>query len=127
MYGLLPYEHQMSVVNVVLRRTPDSTIPIKSKERLVIQCGFRRFIVNPIFSQHTNSDRHKYERYFRPADTVVATFYAPIQFPPAPILCFKENLDGSLKLVANGSLLSCNPDRIVLKRIVLSGHPYKVN
>lgn len=58
-YGLLPHEHQMSVVNVVLKRTPDSNIPIKSKERLIIQCGYRRFIVNPIFSQHTNSDRHK--------------------------------------------------------------------
>lgn len=58
-YGLLPHEQQMSVVNVVLKRTPESNIPIKSKERLIIQCGYRRFIVNPIFSQHTNSDRHK--------------------------------------------------------------------
>lgn len=58
-YGMLPHEHQFCVVNVVLKRTPESTIPIKSKERLIIQCGYRRFIVNPIFSQHTNSDRHK--------------------------------------------------------------------
>ena len=58
-YGLLPHEHQMSVVNAVLKRAPDSTIPIKSKERLIMQCGFRRYIINPVFSQHTNSDRHK--------------------------------------------------------------------
>lgn len=58
-YGLLPHENQMCVVNAVLKRTPDSTIPIKSKERLIVQCGYRRFIVNPVFSQHTNSDRHK--------------------------------------------------------------------
>lgn len=57
----------------------------------------------------------------------MATFYAPIQFPPAPILCFQEQPDTSLRLVANGVLMSCNPDRIVLKRIVLSGHPYKIN
>lgn len=24
-------------------------------------------------------------------------------------------------------MLSCNPDRIVVKRVILSGHPYKVN
>lgn len=58
-YGLLPHENQMCVMNVVLKRSPDSTIPLKSKERLIVQCGYRRFIVNPIFSQHTNSDRHK--------------------------------------------------------------------
>lgn len=58
-YGLLPHESQMCVMNVALKRSPGSTAPIKSKERLIVQCGYRRFIVNPIFSQHTNSDRHK--------------------------------------------------------------------
>lgn len=58
-YGLLPHEHKMCTVNAVLKRAPDSTIPIKSKEKLIIQCGYRRFIVNPIFSAHTNGDKHK--------------------------------------------------------------------
>lgn len=126
LYGLLPHEHKMSVMNVLLKRTQDSSIPIKSKERLIFQCGYRRFMVNPVFSQHTNSDKHKYERFFQPNATVVATFFAPIQFPPAPVLCFRENPNTSLTLVATGSLLSCTPDRVVLKRVALSGHPFKV-
>lgn len=126
-YGLLPHEHQMSVMNVILKRIPDSEVPIKSKERLIVQCGYRRFVVNPVFSQHTNGDKHKFERYFRPESTVVATFYAPIQFSPAPVLCFKENPDSSLALVARGFVLSCNPDRVILKRVVLSGHPKRNN
>lgn len=59
LYGLLPHEHQMCVMNVVLQRIPDSEVPLKSKEQLIVQCGYRRFVVNPIYSQHTNGDKHK--------------------------------------------------------------------
>ncbi|CAH2015900.1 unnamed protein product [Acanthoscelides obtectus] len=124
--GMFPHEHKMSVLNVVLKRTNNFTAPIKSKERLIFQCGYRRFTVNPVFSSHTNGQKHKFERYFQPDSTAVATFYAPIQFPPAPVLCYKE-VFGTLVLVATGSLLSCNPDRLVIKRIVLSGHPMKIH
>ncbi|XP_041976321.1 pre-rRNA-processing protein TSR1 homolog [Aricia agestis] len=126
-FGLLPHEHKMSVMNVVLKRTGASDEPIKSKERLIFQVGYRRFIVNPIFSQHTNGSKHKYERFFQPASTCVATFFAPIQFSPSTVLCFKEKKNTQLQLVASGVLLSCNPDRLVIKRIVLSGHPFKVH
>ncbi|XP_068153336.1 pre-rRNA-processing protein TSR1 homolog [Drosophila tropicalis] len=126
-YGMLPHEHQMCVMNVVLQRMPDSEVPLKSKEQLIVQCGYRRFVVNPIYSQHTNGDKHKFERFFRPHETICATFYAPIQFPPSAVLAFKVNPDSSLALVARGRLLSCNPDRIVLKRVVLSGHPMRIN
>ena len=126
-FGLLPYEHKMSLLNLVLKHTNISQQPIKSKERLIFQCGFRRFTACPVFSQHTNGNKHKYERYFQPESIVVASMYAPITFPPCPVLCYLEKLNGSLELVATGSVLSANPDRIVVKRVVLSGHPFKVH
>ncbi|KAG8298608.1 ribosome biogenesis protein tsr1 [Homalodisca vitripennis] len=128
-YGLLPHEQKMSVLNMVLKRQPIFRFqdPIKSKEQLVFQCGYRRFRASPIFSQHTNGSKHKYERYFQPNSTVVATVFAPITFPPASVLAFKEKKDGTQVLVATGSVLSVNPDRVVVKRVVLSGHPFKVH
>ncbi|CAG2220967.1 TSR1 [Mytilus edulis] len=65
---------------------------------------------------------------FLPADTVtMATVYAPTMFPPASVLVFKETYSGEHELVATGSLHSVNPNRIVTKRTVLSGLPFKIN
>jgi len=126
--SLLPHEHRMSVVNMAVRRSLLShSRPVKSKERLVFHCGFRRFAACPVFSQHTNGDKHKYERFFMEGETVVMTTFAPITFPPAPVLVFQEQSGGDHGLLATGSLLSVDPDRIVVKRTVLSGHPFKVH
>lgn len=127
LYGLLKYEQKMSVVNVLLRKHPSYSQPIKSKEKLIFHIGCRRFVACPIFSAHTNGNKFKYER-FLPSDTAtIASMFAPITFPPASVIVFKEEGDGSQVLVATGSLLSVNADRLVIKRAVLSGHPYKIN
>ena len=87
--SLLPHEHRMSVVNLAVRRhTQSGSLPVKSKSRLIFQLGWRRFAACPIFSQHTNGNKHKYERYFRDGAMVMTTF-APIAFPPAPVLVFQ--------------------------------------
>ncbi|KAM9318836.1 pre-rRNA-processing protein TSR1 homolog [Pholidichthys leucotaenia] len=125
--SLLPHEQKMSVMHVLVRRHPSNTEPIRSKEELVFHCGFRRFRASPIFSQHTSADKHKMERFLRPDTPTVVSVYAPITFPPAGVLLFKQRDDGIQDLVAAGSLLSCDPQRVVLKRIVLSGHPFKIN
>ncbi|XP_068601560.1 pre-rRNA-processing protein TSR1 homolog isoform X1 [Brachionichthys hirsutus] len=125
--SLLPHEQKMSVMHLLVRRHPSNTAPIKSKEELVFHCGFRRFRAAPIFSQHTSADKHKMERFLRPDAPTVVSLYAPITFPPAGVLLFKQRTDGVQDLVATGSLLSCDPQRVVLKRLVLSGHPFKIN
>ena len=83
--------------------------------------GIRSFSAGAVFSQHSPGEKHKFERYFQPGSTVVASVYAPIHFPPAPVLVFKEASDGQLRFVATGTLLHANPDRMIIKRIRLSG------
>ncbi|XP_017397124.1 pre-rRNA-processing protein TSR1 homolog isoform X2 [Cebus imitator] len=86
-FSLLPHEQKMSVLNMVVRRDPGNTEPVKAKEELIFHCGFRRFRASPLFSQHTA---------------------------------------GMHSLIATGHLMSVDPDRMVIKRVVLSGHPFKI-
>jgi pre-rRNA-processing protein TSR1 len=110
-----------------VQRHPSYTDVVKSKEDLLVQCGFRRFRSTPIFSQHNiNCDKHKFERFLQPDRTSVASVFAPITFTPAPVLLFKE-VQGRPRLVASGTLLGADPNRIMLKKVVLTGYPYKIH
>ncbi|XFF87984.1 hypothetical protein AB1E18_014203 [Capra hircus] len=125
-FSLLPHEQKMSVLNMVVSRHPGNTEPVKAKEELIFHCGFRRFRASPLFSQHTAADKHKFQRFLTADTALVVTVYAPITFPPASVLLFKQNSNGMHSLIATGHLLSVDPDRMVIKRVVLSGHPFKI-
>jgi pre-rRNA-processing protein TSR1 len=122
--GMLRHENRRSVVHFGLQRVDDAQEggPVKAKEPLEMHCGFARFVGRPMLSEHNaNSDKHKMERYLVHGRYTVASFYGPAVYAPAPALLFRPG--GAL--VATGSALGADPDRIVLKRIVLTGYPYK--
>jgi pre-rRNA-processing protein TSR1 len=92
LFGLLPYEHKLSVVNFVVQRTASYTATVKSKDSVIVMCGFRQYVVQPLYSSYTRggaNNVHKFERFLQHKPTV-ATIYAPIQFGPAPVLMFKH-------------------------------------
>jgi pre-rRNA-processing protein TSR1 len=118
MFGLLKHENKMSILNLILKRTPSNNSTIMSKERLIFHIGARRFTACPIFSQHTNGDKHKvyekkynnylnnkiyssfqFERTMPENDTFVATIYAPITFMPASVLVYKQLENGIYSFV----------------------------
>lgn len=56
----------------------------------------------------------------------MASFYGETTYPPANALLFKTNEHGVKQLVASGELMKPDPLRVVLKRIILCGYPFKV-
>ncbi|KAK4048762.1 ribosome biogenesis protein tsr1 [Microbotryomycetes sp. JL201] len=142
-FGLLKHEHKYSVMHFTITRNTEYSDTVRSKDPLVAQIGFRRFVVNPIFSQHTmrNNGRgannvHKFERFLRHSGVTahVATAYMPITFGNVPAVLLRLPSSGAnsadapqVNLVGSGALLSSDPTRITAKRYILTGHPFKVH
>lgn len=127
--GLLQHESKMSVLHFSIKKHETYSAPIKSKEELIFHVGFRQFVARPIFStDNMNSDKHKMERFLHAGRFSVASIYAPISFPPLPLIALKQAEEGSAPaVVAVGSLRSVDPDRIILKKIILTGYPQRVS
>ncbi len=125
-FSLLRYENKVSVLHFNIQKHPSFDAPLRSKERLVFYTGFRSFEARPIFSEHNlNCDKHKFSRFLHGGRFAVATAFGPVSMPPCPVLVFKETAT-STTLVATGTLHSVDPDRIILKRILLTGYPVRV-
>ena len=125
--GLLEHENKMSVLHFTIKRTCNYSDLIKSKEPLIFQTGFRSFEAKPIFSEsNLNCDKHKMERFLREDCFSMASVYGPITYMPCPLLVYKRLQGGQLVLVATGSLTKVDPDRIMLKKVVLTGLPIRV-
>lgn len=133
-FSLLKHENQLSVAHFLVRRvTMDilgnhnsiSDKPPASKEIFLIRCGHRHWLTRPIFSQHSlNTDKHKFERFICCGQHYVASVLGPITFAPVPCFFFRPSTG---ELVAVGHALDCNPNRVVLKRVVLTGLPARTH
>lgn len=124
MGALLKHENRLSVLNFSVQRASSfAGETLKSKDEVSFHCGFRRFQGRPVFSdQSLKSDQHLFQRFLPHTGWSVATVYGPVTFQPASLLLFKS--DG--QLVASGTLKNVNPNRVVLKRVILTGTPVKV-
>ncbi|KAF8629138.1 hypothetical protein AX17_005724 [Amanita inopinata Kibby_2008] len=134
LYGLLQHEHKITVLNFTVQRNTEYDGSIRSKDSLLLCVGPRRMRVNPIYSQHSQrggkgtNNVHKFERYLRHGVTNVATTYGPMIFGNQPCVLLKETTDlHAPHLVAMGSFFNPDTTRITAKRIILTGHPFKVH
>lgn len=131
--GLLPHENKVAVINMGLSQSNGCNqledIPIKSKDILTFRCGWRTWKGRPVFSQNNlNSDKHKFERFLpRDGAFFAASVFGPVTYAPCPVLVFREQTDRNIEFVSHGSILTADADRIVVKRIVLTGFPVRVH
>ncbi|KAJ5905803.1 Ribosome biogenesis protein tsr1 [Penicillium subrubescens] len=148
LFSLLRHEHKHTVVNVNMTLSSSVEKPIKSKEELIVQIGSRRMVVNPVFSagDNTPNNVHKFDRFLHPGRSAVATWIGPMTWGAVPILVFRnkqveqdpEELESAdaqpealsmdrLELIGTGTVIAPDPKRVIAKRAILTGHPYKIH
>ncbi|VEL10680.1 unnamed protein product [Protopolystoma xenopodis] len=108
----------------------------------LVTIGIRRFFACPVYSESGGNPKQKarMERFFSAtSQATVASIYAPVMYAPQHVLQFRirvneddddeETINQPYlgELVATGSLLTVDPSRPIIKRILLSGHPFKIN
>ncbi|KAF2760536.1 DUF663-domain-containing protein [Pseudovirgaria hyperparasitica] len=136
LFSLLRHEHKRTACNYSITLSPEHDGPLRSKSELIAQCGPRRFVINPLFSHagNTPNDVHKFERFIHPGRSSVASFTGPLTWGAVPVIYFTRTPSSSLEsiispfsLIATGSSLAPSTSRVVAKRIILTGHPYKIH
>jgi pre-rRNA-processing protein TSR1 len=130
--GLLRHETRMTVMHFGIQKRKEYTDPVPSKHPMWWHVGFRREKARAIFSHDgLNADKFKFERFLPPRVPSMASLFMPITFAPAPVLGFSEKIGagGSIQtaLVCSGNVRTANPDRIALKRVVITGYPFRTH
>ncbi|KAI5791612.1 hypothetical protein DFH27DRAFT_193807 [Peziza echinospora] len=147
-YSLLRHEHKLAVTNFSILPTSETTTitdddepdqaetsPVKSKDQLLIQYGPRRLLINPIFSSSSpgRNNVSKFEKFLHASRASVATIISPLIFGSVPTLFWRLHANPKadqhpFELVGTGtSLAPPTHDKVIAKRIVLTGHPYKIH
>jgi len=130
LFSLLRHEHKRTAANYSMTLSSDYPEPLRSKEDLIMQCGPRRLAINALFSQagNTPNNVHKFDRYLHPGRSAIATVITPLIWGSVPTLFFKRNGEtGAYNMIATGTSLAPSTSRVIAKRVILTGHPYKIH
>lgn len=125
---VFPFERKVSVIGMNVTRSFEGADSIASKKDVALYCGFRRFLAKPIYSQDVAVERGRFGtfcRFVHKGHTVTASIYGMSLLPNTPVVGI--DAEDPLVMLYGGSVNGADPTRIILKRIVLTGYPFKVH
>jgi len=123
MIGLFRHETRFTVLNCSIHNNgPD----LPSKTSLLLICGFRHMWIKPLFNEDHPAEKHMYFRTLPQGQHAMASFIAPAVMQSSPCTYFREN-DGNIEFIGTGSVKTVDPCRMIIKRIILTGNPYRTS
>ena len=126
--GLTPTEDRMGFVQIRIKRHRWHKKILKTNDPLVFSLGWRRFQTMPVYSISDSRTRNRMLKYTPEHMHCFGTFYGPLIAPSTPFCCVQtfSNSNPGFRIAATGVVLSVDESVEIVKKLKLTGHPYKI-
>eukprot|EP00392_Amoebophrya_sp_AT5.2_P003940 g3945.t1 len=127
--GLLPGELKMGVMQLRVKNHRWAPRVLKSNDPILASIGWRRFQTLPIYSLEDRNEKRimRFLKYTPEHMHCQMTFYAPLHPPKTGCVLVKNMKNiANYRVSATGLVLEGNTDFNVVKKLKLTGEPYKV-
>ncbi|KAI8615947.1 hypothetical protein BC830DRAFT_1120039 [Chytriomyces sp. MP71] len=125
--GLLASEESFGFCQVRIKKHRWHKKILKTNDPLIFSIGWRRFQTLPLYSLN-DGNRNRMLKYTPEHMHCLATFYGPVTAPNTGFCAFNSVADGtnSFRVSATGVVLDINQSIEVVKKLKLTGAPYKI-
>ncbi|KYK59447.1 ribosome biogenesis protein [Drechmeria coniospora] len=126
--GLTATEDRWGFVQVRIKRHRWHKKILKTNDPLIFSLGWRRFQTLPLYSISDSRTRNRMLKYTPEHMHCFGTIYAPLAAPNTGFVCFNSFSPDTpgFRIAATGSVLSVDESTEIVKKLKLTGAPYKI-